>query len=725
MKQIKRLLNIDIAEILNDKYKKKVTNIYNNNELLIKYRKNNLIKKKIFYKIEYEKVDNKNLYNILIYFYDAKNEIIDKNILLTFSNGCYFNGSNRIYSIQKMYSHIFNSMFFHYTKASIKQTGKFLFEFEDIYKIPRTKIISIVEHLKKAFELLTDYIYNKIKQGDKTLLDDNNTDYDSHVFFFLHSPDGAVSNFFKQNKIIKLDYNGIKHCYETAILIYKNEDIAYKNSKIEKIIKEQISHQNFLFPDDRYIPKYLKQDYFIEVLSKQIVENIYNKSKDFIFKHNNWDRIKSISSRAILSGKSYFNLFTNEDFDLELLDTITKYYPNANLFLSNYNHSINNESEIKNNIYEYYNNIFEQILAEKLNKKVFNIVKINPRNFSYKSYLRKNRMEFSFNFYDNFNNKPSDIFQKVISNEFIAMMIINNSNYFNLFKEIKTRDDKNKFKILFAFVKNTIRTIYYLEKSKEENNFLNLLCLFKNKFNNISKFIYNSNTNQVYELLKSYHMTFFELGRFLEKINNKVINNEVIIYTIENMFNSTKNALIYHDKLNKLYCLLDKKILFNSEILKIINEKIIPENGILINDYHIKQLTDVYELKKEGLEMHHCVGNGSYNFSNYNDGSKTRRSFIFSMCNNINNKDRSTVEIFVNISRQKKLTMYIRQNYAIYDTQPSDNNKTTAVLLLKALESTYLDNIEKYLTNTSQLNIEAKANNLYDKKDIIALYKSI
>ena len=109
IKQIKRLLNIDLAKILNDKYKKKIINIYNNNELLIKSRKKSFSKKKIFYKIEYEKVDDKNLYNILIYFYDDKNEIIDKNILLTFSNGCYFNGTNRIYSIQKMYSNIFNS----------------------------------------------------------------------------------------------------------------------------------------------------------------------------------------------------------------------------------------------------------------------------------------------------------------------------------------------------------------------------------------------------------------------------------------------------------------------------------------------------------------------------------------------------------------------------------------------------------------------------------------
>lgn len=163
-----------------------------------------------------------------------------------------------------------------------------------------------------------------------------------------------------------------------------------------------------------------------------------------------------------------------------------------------------------------------------------------------------------------------------------------------------------------------------------------------------------------------------------------------------------KGSIYYHNNINRI------------DILK--NEYLVARYGTDSTKWHeiissyvnksgvsVKNITESSELTIEGAEMHHCVGG-------YTHSACTGDSFLFSLRDSENHKERSTVEI--KYSRRKE-SFYIAQNNSYNNSTPSDKLVYAGNELLNKIRSLYPDSDSYYSLSTKYIS----SDQFYKAKD--------
>jgi len=509
-------------------------------------------------------------------------------------------------------------------------------------------------------ELLKYFDINSVKIGicletKQLILDD-----EFKKFIKTRNIELNLTNLFSQKSFKAYIRMLEKYQYYKGVYFNKEYELnlAYIIFKLAKKDKEIILNKQF---------KALSQEnkkYFQKFLTITPHKDFYRIKKLYL-KSNHFDlKVGTIIgdgyelNRILLKTPTYVKLIDLEEFGKIYKDKQTliklkeNYNPKISQKVKNY---INNSFKFLNNKNDMF--ILEENRKEDVilffSKKITNLIELKPKPRLFNKNVKENLKLFktlkSYNYYY-FNNNI--IFQR----DFLQLFFT---------KKIKEIINKNIIPLLDRDIKSSLKQLLNKPKS-----------FFKPFFKHDSLFTkYRFLCNGLNETVD--YQLFHDRINYIEHLEMEIIG-VIEMKKLEYIF--LENEEVFKKYIQKILKYIKRK---NTELKqkKTPDIFIIPSNILNFKDYKIIQITNGYDLEKEGKTMHHCVGG-------FIDVISSGKIIVFSVFDNKNN--RYTLAFEVKKKSNKKSTKIVLNIYDFklkYNKEPKRYIRKDMNLFLKDVES--------------------------------------
>ena len=451
------------------------------------------------------------------------------------------------------------------------------------------------------------------------------------------------SNHLKKNRINSelIENNKINRVNSIIININNsqfNKTNIKHNSSFRKIINSQMNEQYFSSSTNT---KPHKNDYFYDFTNKKkptndknnyfnsYNTNTYNiKSKNY-----NFHKIEPKQSKNRSNERINFKIYKKNPIKIKT-NTISNKLKNKMYIIKKHNSDKSFNISINNN-----NNKLRKFLSSNnLNNKNKTSNNNNNNNFSLnqksaeKNYLEK----WQFYIGDNMRKKRS------------LSQMNSNKNYNNIFQKNTELLNKNKNKICTQREDKNMKSLYYLNNTKNSIN------------PNDNKISINNNNNDI-ENNDGYNYTENN-----QEYNNKIID-EFLLETIQK------------DKIKKQYETEKKMLNINDN--KVLNVNNFQEKEKNLENYKIKEydsINKIIEIKKREIDLLNVMKfTSEIYFNNNNNSNNENKVNNNKNVNFFNNKDIFFENNKFNIINDNDISdknLYYKDNNNIYNVNSIDNN---------------------------------------------------
>ena len=391
-------------------------------------------------------------------------------------------------------------------------------------------------------------------QKEVKLIDNKRQMYENQYLDLILNYNEFKKNLFR-NDIIN-DINK----YEKDVLLNIN-NMMINDSNIIKMKGEQYFSKN----EFNFDP-ILKKKYSKDITKKSICNNYFNNNKGYSFESNgktNIEKENDINNENIMPSSSNLFLFQKKKQDIinfpeSRRNSVLYQNLNKQKLISEYSKSLLNLVNDYNELYKS-DDIQEKNKRNPYKKNILNIYDIlNTKNNNKKNKAMKNNNKINNN---DIGDKKNNLYISPGKNK-IKRISINDENGFNLYYNLESKKNENKYKLVNSNIHN-------------KSNIKFKRSIFE--FNTDYSFKKNNNNHQIrYKRITSFlnHQKTENIFHYVNTNNNikkHVKNNQVFKNVLNSKIynNKSKQKPIKKEKINSVITLSNETFSINNSILGI------------------------------------------------------------------------------------------------------------------------------------------------------------